>query len=123
VNKLPRYSLSIDSFQRGSFDPGYLRFLRAAQMLNSTSWFYWLSDSCAFTIIVSAFSFARFERILQMADHFLFSLAHGRSATLSGLLAAAEGYQLPSESTDAKPQRLANGMSLGERNAAQSASG
>jgi len=64
-------------------------------MLNSNSCFCWPSDSCAFIIVVSASSSGRFEWILHLTVHFSFSLVHGGSATLSGLWAAAEGYQSP----------------------------
>jgi hypothetical protein len=44
-------------------DSCYLRFLRAAQILNSNSCFCWPFDSCAFTTVVSAFSSRRFEEV------------------------------------------------------------
>jgi hypothetical protein len=92
VSKLPRDSLSIGSFQKGSLDSGYLQFLRAAQMLNLSSCFCWPTDSCAFITVVSASSSGRFEWILRFTVHFSFSLVHEESATLSGLWAAVEGY-------------------------------
>jgi hypothetical protein len=54
VSKLPRDSLSIGSFRKGSLDSGYLRFLRAAQMVKSNSCFCWPTDSWAFIIVVSS---------------------------------------------------------------------